>query len=1016
MVDFIMTLKSNHGIYFFLVVGLLSSFSAADTKRLQWQPLPSPSDEQLQLLKAESVRDFWVMDITGKLMHFDNGQWSFIKSPQPENIIYHTYDILNDKTILSMTVNTNYETGFHMLKNGKWEKLDKIISVPIKHSQIISEDEFWVCGDWGSIYHYFNGIWEEIDSPISNHITSFRYLSPSDMWFGTRNQGIYHYDGQTFQKVEMTGYNKEDIIEIDFFSPSSGIACGNNGVVFQYNGNGFNRINTPTGQIFFQFQFVNQYSGMALNNNRKLYRYQDDRWQSEDIPTTYRLTNIKLFKDYTGIIAGVQGLLLTTSPGENLYFFNISGKSYTDGGTADISGGAAFIDVDNDSLIDIFVYNAIPEQLNRLYHNQGNSRFLDITGQSNLFESQWLKTYAFGDYNNDGLIDFAALSENLSQLTLTLNYNEGKTHYREPVEKRFASQNNSIVTELEPWDFDNDGDLDLYLTLQYGPEKKMADNILLKNRFFGNFITTDSTVNVNSPGWNKGVLCADFNNDGWVDIFVYNYWKRDRLFLNNAGVFSEVTAKWLPNQEITNTLSAAAIDFDNDADLDLFILSIEKNLTVYRNDHHRQFRNITTEIGLENEPSFFPGYKGMNFGDFNNDGFIDLFVSNPDYKDDINRIFLNDSGRTFNIVKEITGLETPIVRGTIVGDVDNDGDLDIYGYRDGSNLLWLNNINNGKYLQISAKGIRSNRTGLGSKVWLYDAGQLDNSRYLRGYRQVGSDNPRPNMRNSDRVHFGVELNKNYDIRIQFLGGRTKTLTNVSPGQLLVVYETEGVGKIFATLPGIVYRTIMNSSFQSYSLMLILAILIIIFTIDTGIKRYDWQLNIVAVIIILNLSAFWILVVTTENQSAPLKYILPLTPVLIGTIMPLAIAHRFHYLKTMLAKDSVIQEELLKQLLFFDHGEWALKNLNSLQMLSENALGQETLSEKIITQFNDRIQTYLDMTRLNLDKIIDLGKRTGISAKTISSLEEKNKYIQQTFETIIESAPKTVFFTKRLLVG
>jgi len=948
------------------------------------------------------------MDITGKLMHFNNGQWYFIESLEQENIIYHSYDILDDKTILSMTVNTNYETTFQIFINGKWKKFDKIISVPVRYSHLISANEFWVCGDWGSLYHYFNGVWEEIDSPISNHIIAFKYLSPSDMWFGTRNQGIYHYDGQIFQKVNMTGYDKEDIIEIEFFSPTSGIACSNDGVVFQYNGNEFNRINTPTGQKFVQFQFVNPSFGMALNNNGKLYRFQDARWQSEDIPTTYRMTDIKLFKDFSGIIVGVRGLVLTTLPEEKLYFYNISGKSYTDGGTADISDGAAFVDLDNDSLIDIFVYNTIPEQLNRLYHNHGNSRFLDITGQSRLFESQWLKTYAFGDFNNDGLIDYAALSENLSQLTLAINYNEGKTRFRKPVEIYFNAKNSSVVTELEPWDFDNDGDLDLYLALHYGPGKKMGRNLLLTNRFFGHFTAVDSIANINAPGWNKGVLCADFNNDGWTDIFVYNYWKRDRLFLNNAGSFSEVTAEWLPDRGITNTLGAAAIDFDNDADLDLFTLSIEKSLTVYRNENQRLFRDITTEIGLTNESSLLPVYKSMNFGDFNNDGFIDLFVSNPNYKDNINRIFLNDSGRVFNLVKEITGLETPVVKGIIVGDIDNDGDLDLYGYRDGPNLLWLNNINNGKYLQIIPKGIRDG-TGLGSKVWLYDTGRLDDPHYLRGYRQVGSDNPQTNMRNATRVHFGVELNKNYDVRVQFPGGKTKTLTNIPPGQLLVVYETEGIGKFFSILPGIIYRTITNSSFQSYSLMFILAVLIIIFTIDAGIKRYGWQLKIVAVIIILNLSAFWILVVTTENQSASLKFILPLIPVIIGTAIPLAIAHRFHYLKTMLAKDGAVREELLKQLLFFDHGEWALKNLNSLQLLSENALGKDTLSEKIITQFNERIQTFIDMTSLNLDKIIDLGKRTGISAETILSLEEKNKYVRQAFETIISANYKDYQF-------
>jgi len=967
---------------------------------LRWQIVSPPSHNFLIVVKAESVDNYWVSDITGKLFHFQKDRWISIKPIHIANVISYTYRVMDDNFILCSVLDLDYHTHFFVYDGKKWNKYDLVVDVPVRNLFIISENDFWAFGDWGHIYHYRNGNWKKIDTPITNHVTFMEFLSDTDIWFGTRAEGIFHYDSSTFTKVEMVGYTGEDIFEIKFFDSQSGVAAGRNGNIYQYKSMKFELINTElNGQRYSDFEFYNKNLALALDGEGKLYAFQNGHWTDVALPTGVYVNHVILCSENSGIITGEKGTILVATPEKRLFFTNTAGRSYVDGSFFDKSVGAAFVDVNNDDLLDIFVLNKGQNQLNRLYLNQRNTRFLDITNMSKRHQSSQSSLFTFGDFNKDGLIDFAFWRVKTPEITINLFYNSGNGLFDGPKITHIDPIGHTVPLDLDALDFDNDGDLDLYLSFQYGPIKKKAHNILLENKIWGHFSKADSTLGFQSPGWNRTALSADFNNDGWLDIYVSNNWMSDRLLFSKGDMFIDVTEEWFQQQEESNTQGAAAVDFDNDGDLDLFLLSAKYNITVYRNEKEQYFRNITAEVGLQFDFPYLPSKECINFGDFNNDGFIDIFISNLNHQGNSNWLFLSDSGRTFVDFSEGCGLESPVVLGTVVGDVDNDGDLDIYGYSNGSNLLWINNLNDKNYLKIDSRGVGSNRTGLGNKVWVYEANHLDDVQFLRGYRQIGTDNFEPNMQNSTVTHFGLDSSKEYDVKVQFHGGRRKIVTNIKPGQTLVIYEMDGLTKFLSFLPGIIFRTLSRLSIQLYSLIVVICITMILFTVKIGKERYDWDLAMISGVLVLNLSAFWILVLLTSSESFLLKYILPLAPVLLGTLIPIGISHRVQFLRAALSHDSLQQNELLKQLLIFSHGQWAMKNLNGLQFLSENALSKHILEEQLIKQLNERVKTFLEMTKSNLQIVINLGRRANIEPEVISSLDKNNKYLGTTLETI-----------------
>jgi hypothetical protein len=419
------------------------------------------------------------------------------------------------------------------------------------------------------------------------------------------------------------------------------------------------------------------------------------------------------------------------------------------------AGGAVMDDFDNDGLLDLAVTSLDPTSAMSLYRNKGDGTFEDrselagVTGQLG-----GLVCYQT-DYNNDGRLDLfiprGAWFPFPIRPSLLKNCGDGRftdataeAGLLEPLNSNAAS-----------WaDYDNDGWLDLFIACEKQP------NRLYHNRGDGTFeeVAARAGVDGKDTGVNKGCAWIDFDNDRYPDLFLNCLSGRARLYRNNRkGAFSDVTGSMGIDGPLGG-FSCWTWDYDNDGWLDLFATSYDRSLDdivrgllgqthyrasnrLFRNVQGAGFENKTAEAGLD----MVFATMGSNYGDLDNDGFLDIYLGtgDPDLGTLVpNRMFHNVAGTRF---AEVTGRSGTghLQKGHAVacGDWDNDGDVDIFIQTGGSlngdkyhNVLFLNPGQGNHWLTVKLVGRKTNRAAIGARIKVITAG----NRSLQVHRIVSS--------------------------------------------------------------------------------------------------------------------------------------------------------------------------------------------------------------------------------------------------------------------------------------
>ncbi|MDX1636816.1 MAG: FG-GAP-like repeat-containing protein, partial [Balneolaceae bacterium] len=391
------------------------------------------------------------------------------------------------------------------------------------------------------------------------------------------------------------------------------------------------------------------------------------------------------------------------------------------------SRGVGWSDYDGDGYPDLLVANTM-NGLNHGYRNNGNQSFTQITEDPIATSGKWSEGISWVDIENDGDPDLFVTNQWEGPNELFLNNGEGTFTLAGDTGDLTSAPSNSPGA---CWaDYDLDGDLDVYVITRDG-----GNDTLFEHAEEGNF-TTVTTGNISSNG-GDGRSCAwgDLNGDSYPDLYVGNFTEpdgegrrkaRNFLYLNNAGNrFTEVTE----GQHVTNrgvTYGVSLIDYDYDDDLDIFVTNIagsDRNM-LYENDGHGRFSTPRLTISAEsNRPS-----KGHTWGDFNNDGHLDLFIANGttqvEPEKNRNMLFLNNGEGDFYEIEDgpmVTAEGTSA--GTAWSDMDRDGDLDLYianwAENNEDNELYQNDITEGKnknWIAFQLRGTKSNRNGLGTKL------------------------------------------------------------------------------------------------------------------------------------------------------------------------------------------------------------------------------------------------------------------------------------------------------------
>ena len=498
-------------------------------------------------------------------------------------------------------------------------------------------------------------------------------------------------------------------------------------------------------------------------------------------------------------------------------------------------GGVAMLDYDADGFEDLFFVNGArlespmpfgaapdksdPKYWNRLYHNNGDGTFTDVTAKAGLEGHSYGMGVAVGDYDNDGRPDIYVTNFGRN----ILYHNNGDGTFTDVTEKAGVAGGGWSSSALFV-DYDRDGYLDLFVAryLDWDFSKNMpcgapqrgqpaychpdvfksATYILYHNNRDGTFTDVSAKSGIAAaPGRGLGSAFNDYDQDGWPDIVVANDAIAEQLFHNNRdGTFSEVgLAAGLAYDEDGHAFSGMGVafeDYDNDGWPDIFIGDLaNQKYALYRNVKGA-FRYVSNITGIARMTMPHSGW-GTGFIDYDNDGWKDLFVAQSHVMDNIQyfqgnvryleplMLLRNVQGR-FEDVSARSGAPFQTVqaaRGTAFGDLDNDGQIDmVVSCLDGKAMLLRNQGSSNHWLTINTIGTVSNRDGIGAR--LHIVGESGANQYATvstgGSYFSASDK---------RVHFGLGRDRSVrSLEIAWPSGTVQTLHDLAVDRIMTVRE------------------------------------------------------------------------------------------------------------------------------------------------------------------------------------------------------------------------------------
>ena len=496
-----------------------------------------------------------------------------------------------------------------------------------------------------------------------------------------------------------------------------------------------------------------------------------------------------------------------------------------------MSGGVVMFDYNNDGWPDLFFVNGgsfvdkkVAASTNhRLYRNTGDGKFADAT------ESSGIGTFGFGmggcaaDYDNDGWPDLYVTAVGGNKL------------YHNTHNNSFVDVTDSAGVGAGLWsascafgDIDNDGNVDLYVTryVNFAPDNikvcmlfkdvrsychpnvySSVPDILFRNKGDGTFTDVTKEAGVYKAGNGLGVVLGDYDDDGWIDIYVANDATPNFLFHNKGkGVFEEVglwsgTAVGVDGKPLAG-MGTDMGDVNGDGLLDIFVTNLDgQTHSLYKNLGKGLFTNVTFSSGIGEATLPYAGW-GAAFFDYDNDGDLDLAVADGDVLDNaklirdnssyeqLNLLFRNDGSGKLASVGPLSGSGFALKkasRALAVGDLDNDGDLDVVVSNVGATVDVLQNEggNRSNSILVRTVGSSSNHDGIGARLKLSVGGKSFVREVKAGSSYLAQ--------NDLRVHFGLGNAPKADrLEIRWPGGATEVIENIEANRFVTVRQGDGV--------------------------------------------------------------------------------------------------------------------------------------------------------------------------------------------------------------------------------
>ena len=457
-----------------------------------------------------------------------------------------------------------------------------------------------------------------------------------------------------------------------------------------------------------------------------------------------------------------------------LFIGVLEGRIGTDGGS---TRGVAWGDFDGDQDPDLYLGNS-QGQWNGFYRNEGDGTFKKLTEH---YQSPWGQVVRHGgqsegvnwvDFDNDGDLDLFVA--NRTQEPNFLFRNDGPGGFERIYDHPLTAE--GISTSMACWaDVDRDGDLDVFLA-NY---REQQANAVFRNLGAGRFEPVPASALATGQGEARACGWGDADQDGLPDLYVANADARNFFFRNRGDWRFEAVRQGHLVTDVGYSYGTSWADYDDDGDLDLFVANFDKENALYTNDGQGNFAIVTTgSLALERGGAS----KGHAWGDYDNDGDLDLFIANGTYGPDMrNFLYLNRGDGTFR--RDTTGAwaaHADTSAGAAWADYDRDGDLDLFvanwGSSDQVNRFYQNQTAGRHWLAVRLVGVQSNRFGIGAQVQLNSSAggtPRQQTRWMFPTTGYGSQN-------DYEIHFGLGAARGVDtLTIRWPSGQVDVHTQVT---------------------------------------------------------------------------------------------------------------------------------------------------------------------------------------------------------------------------------------------
>jgi enediyne biosynthesis protein E4 len=495
--------------------------------------------------------------------------------------------------------------------------------------------------------------------------------------------------------------------------------------------------------------------------------------------------------------------------------------------------GCAFLDYDNDGWMDIYFvnsgkcdfFNPNPPLRNALYHNNRDGTFTDITEKAGVAGGGYGQGVAVGDYDGDGFPDLYVTQYGRN----ILYHNNGDGTFTDVTAKAGVAAPGWSSSAV--WfDYDNDGKLDLFVCqfVEFSKEKnkdcrtgedakrgyciphvyRPTASWLFHNNGDGTFSDVSKASGIAAHlGKAWGVVATDINNDGRIDLFVANDTVANFLFENRGGgQFDEIGEPagiaYSADGRPRSGMGVDSADFDQDGWMDLFVANVDHEMySLYRNNHDESFDDRADATGIANATRLMSGW-GLKFFDFDNDGNLDLLLANGNPDDLIEQIhpqvkyeepplLFRGTGKGFQNISEQSGpiFSQPLsARGMAIGDFNNDGAIDVLiSVNNAAPVLLRNNVGaQNHWLGIKLVGKKSNIDAVGARI-TYQAQDLKRSRMKVGGGSYLSDH-------DPRIVLGIGKRTKIDwleIKWPMPSGATERFTDLPLDRYVTIVEGQG---------------------------------------------------------------------------------------------------------------------------------------------------------------------------------------------------------------------------------